>query len=209
MKILVLGAAGGAGRQLASQAIAAGHRVTAFARDPSKLNMSAPDLVPFRADAGDAEALRRALDGQDAVICAMGNPTPRQRNPALVTAIAGLVKLMESAGPSRLLYLSTILVPESRARAGRLAATVAPLIIGNDISDHVDKEQAITKSTLDWTIVRPTKLSNGPPTGRYLAGTDAVASKALGLVSRSDLAHFMVDELANNRFVRAKPVVVM
>ena len=209
MNILVLGAAGQAGRHVVGQAVAAGHRVTALARDPSKLSMSAPNLVPIAADAGDAGALGRSLDGQDAVVCVMGNPTSRQRNPGLVAAMAGLVSLMEVSGPSRLVYLSTILVPESRHRAGRLAATLAPLIIGNDIADHVDKEEAITASKLDWTIVRPTKLSNGAPTGRYLAGTDVTATKPLGMVSRSDLAGFMLGELLENRFVREKPAVVV
>lgn len=209
MNILILGAAGGAGGQMVRQAVAAGHRVTALARDPSKLKLSAPNLLAFSADAGDAEALRRALADQDAVVCMLGNPTPRRRNPSLVAAIAGLVQLMETVGPRRLLYLSTILVPETRARAGRLAATVAPLLIGNDIADHIDKERAVAASGIDWTIVRATKLSNGVSTGRYLAGTDAVATKALGMVSRADLAHFMLSVLDDNRFVRAKPVIVM
>lgn len=209
MNILILGAAGGTGSQLVRQAVAAGHRVTALARDPTRLKLSAPNLFLFPADASDAEALHDALEGQDAVVCALGNPTPRRRNPSLVAAVAGLVRLMETAGPRRLVYLSTILVPESRARAGRFAATFAPLLIGNDIADHIDKERAVAASGIDWTIVRATKLSNGSPNGRYLAGTDAIATKSLGTVPRADLAQFMLSVLEDNRFVRAKPAIVM
>ncbi|MBJ7577284.1 NAD(P)H-binding protein [Devosia sp. MC532] len=163
----------------------------------------------FSADASDSKDLIRALEGQDAVICVMGNSTPKKRNPTLVSAVASLVELMQEKGPKRLVYLSTILVPESRARAGWLAATIAPLIIGNDIADHIDKERAIISSPLDWTIVRATKLGNGAQTWRYLAGPDVTATKVLGMVSRSDLAKFMLEEVQGNRFVRAKPLIVM
>jgi len=82
MNILIVGAAGATGGHLVRQANAAGHRVTALARDPARMKLAAPNLVTFAADAGDGEALRAALTGQDAVVCALGNPTPLRRNPS-------------------------------------------------------------------------------------------------------------------------------
>jgi len=116
---------------------------------------------------------------------------------------------METAGPRRLVYLSTILVPETRARAGRFVATVAPLFIGNHIADHVEKERTVAASAIDWTIVRSAKLGNAPSNGRYQAGTDVAATNQLAMVPRADLARFMLSTLDDDRFVRAKPAIVI
>jgi uncharacterized protein YbjT (DUF2867 family) len=209
MNILILGAVGGTGSQLVRQAVDAGHRVTALARDPTRLKLVAPGLVPFQGDVGDAETLRRALAGQDVVISALGNPTPFRRNPALVAAVTGLVRLMEESGSRRLIYLSTILVPESRPQAGRFVAAVIPFLIGREIADHVEKERAITASGLDWTIVRSSKLGNGRSTQSYLAGPGVMAKRQAAMLPRADLAHFMLSLSGDQQSVRAKPVIVM
>jgi uncharacterized protein YbjT (DUF2867 family) len=156
MNILILGAAGGTGEQLVRQAVDAGHRVTAFARDPSRLKLKASSLVPFPGDVGDSETVRRALGGQDVVISALGNPKAFRRHPPLVAAVRTLVRQMEDFGPRRLVYLSSILVPESRLQAGRWVAKIIPLVIGNELADHVEKEQAVTASA-------STGLSCGQP----------------------------------------------
>ena len=208
MNILILGAAGGTGRELVRQALAAGHRVTAFARRPSRLGMTDAALLPFEGDLGDSDAVRRALGGQDAVISALGNPSPFRRNPGLVAAVASLVREMEAHGPARLVFLSSVLVPESRHQAGRLAATLVPILLSREIADHVEKEASIVDSSLDWTLVRPTKLSNGSLTGSYLSGPDVSAIRALAMLPRADLAECMLGLLEDERASRNKIVVV-
>lgn len=207
MNILILGAAGKTGRELVRQGVAAGHRVTAFARQPSRLAISDPALVPVAGDVGDEAAVRPALDGQDAVISALGNPVSYRRDPVLVAAVASLVRAMKERGPRRLLYISSVLVPETRPQAGRLIAALAPLLVGREVEDHVEKEASIVASGLDWTLFRPTKLSSAPATGRYQSAPDAVA-RSLGMLPRGDLAACMLRALADGSASHSKIVVV-
>lgn len=75
MNILVLGAAGKTGRKVVSQAIAAGHTVTAFVRDPRKLERN--DVAVAVGEARNVDDLRKALRGQDAVSARSAVRTPR------------------------------------------------------------------------------------------------------------------------------------
>jgi len=207
MRIVVFGAAGKTGREVVRQALSAGHRVTAFARNPSRIGLTHPDLVPIAGDVGDADTVKSALEGQDAVISALGNPVPYRRNPALVAGIASLVRQMQANGPRRLLYVSSVLVPETRAQAGALVAALAPLLTGREVQDHVEKEASVVGSDLDWTLFRPTKLSSGRATGSYQASPSATA-RNLKTLPRADLAECMLAMLADARASRSKIVVL-
>jgi putative NADH-flavin reductase len=73
VKVLVVGATGGTGREVVTQAVREGHDVTAFVRDPRK--MTSPDrrLRVVVGSATDGEgAVARAVSGQDVVVIALG-----------------------------------------------------------------------------------------------------------------------------------------
>ncbi|MEU1026838.1 NAD(P)H-binding protein, partial [Streptomyces sp. NPDC005904] len=72
MRLTVFGATGGIGGEIVRQALAAGHEVTAVVRDSARLSASGEGLEVFRADLGDAEALRAAVAGRDAVLSGLG-----------------------------------------------------------------------------------------------------------------------------------------
>src|SRR5664279_3212065 len=72
MRVLVIGASGKTGHEVVRQALAVGHEVTAFVRDPSRLQVRDPRLTVVRGDARSVDDLRRALAGQDAVISTVG-----------------------------------------------------------------------------------------------------------------------------------------
>jgi putative NADH-flavin reductase len=70
-------------------------------------------------------------------------------------------------------------------------AIVAPLLLRNVVADHEAKEAIVRESGLDWTIVRPPRLTNGPRTGAYRAGEHIEARATVPAISRADVAHFM------------------
>lgn len=73
MKLLILGATGGTGRALVAQALAQGHVVTAFARNPAKLNTTHPNLRVAQGDILNYDSIEAAVVGQDAVLSALGS----------------------------------------------------------------------------------------------------------------------------------------
>lgn len=76
MRLLIFGANGKTGRQLVEQSLAQGHAVTAFVRNPAKLNVTHPNLKIARGDILNYDLVDRAVRGQDAVLSALGVTPP-------------------------------------------------------------------------------------------------------------------------------------
>ena len=172
LNLLVFGATGGTGRPLVSLALSRGHAVTAFARTPAKLAMTHKRLRVAAGDVTDAEAVARAVPGHDAVCCALGAPSPFHRFPGLVDGVRHIVQAMEAARVRRLVYLSMLVGTEAASGLSVVGRRVMPLVLRHPIADHAEKEAIVRASALDWVIVRPARLTNGPRTGRYRSGVE-------------------------------------
>ena len=126
MRITILGASGGTGRELVKQALAGGHEVTAFVRTPAKLTITHPALLVLQGNVGDASAVSNAVAGRDAVLSCLGVGTPLKHDPVVIAGIRHLVSAMSAMPASRrLIYQSFIGVRDSRAAAGWLIRNVA------------------------------------------------------------------------------------
>jgi putative NADH-flavin reductase len=209
VRIVIFGAAGATGRALVTQALTQGHQVTAFVRTPAKVDLKHAGLNVVQGDVADAAAVERALFGQDAVLCALGAATPLKRDHTLVKGMDNIVSAMERSGPRRLIYLSFLGVSGGREQLSLLGRyVVAPLIMRNVVTDHEAKENIITRSGLDWTIVRPPRLTNGPHTGAYRHGGNIKAASVIPMISRADVADFMLLQLDDYAYLRKAPAVM-
>jgi len=207
MRILVFGGSGKTGREVLRQAIERRHAVTAFVRTPSKIaDVSGVRIV--QGDVSDAAGIAAALSDHDAVVSTLGVGKPLKHDPVVVAGIGHIVRAMEARGPRRLIYMSFIGVRESRSAVGFLLRYVAPIPLRHEIADHESKERIVKGSALDWTIVRPPTLTNGPGTGRYRRGEDITNRAPVSFLSRADVAHFMLDELEKPAFVRGTPRIL-
>src|SRR5215471_49272 len=110
MKLTIIAATGGVGRQVLRQALSAGHDVTAVARDPAKLPadiLAAGAVRVVTADlAGpDAQALESAVAGADAVLSALG---PHNNSDAGIATpgTAAIITAMRTAGVQRIVAIS-------------------------------------------------------------------------------------------------------
>jgi putative NADH-flavin reductase len=202
MKVLVLGAAGPTGRLFTGQARAAGHDVTAFVRRPGVEVEGARIVV---GDATDAKAIEGALAGQDAVVSTLGvrtlSPHGLQKK-----AMGVLVPAMERAGVRRLIVMSALGVGEMRQYVPPLPKVLHTLLLRWIFADKAAGEAIVTASSLDWTIVHPPLLTNGPMTGRYVA-SGAPKLSGFPKVSRADVAHFMVRSLDSGEWSRRRVAV--
>jgi putative NADH-flavin reductase len=195
-KLFILGATGGIGRELIDQALGRGHEVTAFARSPEKLCAVADRVAIEKGDPRSADDLARAMAGHDAVLSALGPPGPG-RTTIHRDAIAATIAAMKATGVRRLLAVSAAVLFENQ---GFVVWLMRSTFLRNIAEDTSGMESALMASGLDWTIARPPRLTNGALTGRYLA-KDGALPKGRLVMSRADVAKFLLDEVERNEHV--------
>ena len=202
MRVLVFGASGATGQQLIAQGLERGLSITAFVRNPSKLGNTHSGLRVVQGDVGDAAAVSNAVKGHDAVVSTLGVGTPLRHDPVVIDGVRFIVRSMAEWNVKRMVYMSFIGVSDSRADAGFMVRYVARWPLRNEIRDHEIKEGLVSGSALDWTIVRPPTLTNGPKTGSYRAGADIAARSVLPTLSRADVADCILRELSAGAHLR-------
>jgi putative NADH-flavin reductase len=208
MNLLIFGASGATGHELVKQSLAQGHVVTAFVRNLAKLAIKHERLKVLQGDVKDYFSVERAVKGQDAVCSALGVSKPLKKDPAVVDGVKNIIGAMVDNKVKRLVYLSTNAVGDSRRDAGFLIRHVIARIVHNEIIDHEQKEKLILSSSLDWTIVRAPALTKGPLTGVYRSGEAIKASALLPMMSRADVADFMLRQLTQDTFIRKTPRIL-
>lgn len=202
MNLLVFGASGATGREVVRQALARGHSVTVFLRQTARLPLQHASVRTLEGDVGDASAVRQAVAHHDAVISTLGVSAPLKPDPVVVDGVRHIVSAMEATGVTRLIYQSFIGVRDSRAAVGFVLRYVAPLPLRHEIADHEAKEAIVSASSLDWTIVRPPKLTDGPATGSFRVGEGITTWHPLPVLSRATVASFIITELEQPAYVR-------
>ncbi|HEX9182437.1 MAG TPA: NAD(P)H-binding protein [Burkholderiales bacterium] len=207
MRLLVLGATGGTGLEVLRQALAQGHELTAFARDPAKLTVADARLqvIPGALPA-DATPLEAALSGRDAVVCSLGVRNALKSGGLIANAMRVLVPAMERARVRRLLLVSANGVGETYASSPLLPRIMYRLLLSDIFADKAAGEAIVRASSLEWTIAYPVLLTDGPRTGRYRAG-EALELRGMPKISRADVADFLLRELADRAFVRKGAVL--
>jgi putative NADH-flavin reductase len=202
MKLLVFGASGKTGREVVRQALARGYAVTAFVRQTSRLPIAHANLRLVAGEISNPEAIARVVAGQTAVISTLGVGQPMTHDQAVIEGVRAIARAAEQASVERLLYLSFIGVHDSRDAAGFVLRQLATTLLRHEVADHEVKEAAIIASFVDWTIVRPPKLTNGRLTAAYRVGEDIRARSPLPMMSRADVADFMLRQLNDAAFIR-------
>ena len=207
MKIVVFGASGGTGIKIVEQALAAGHRVTAFVRNPGKVNIQHPKLLFVQGDVMDKVAVENAVAGQEAVISALGPsrpPVPRM----MEAAAENIVAAMRKHGVRRLISTTGAGVrdPQDQPKLiDHLIKGLLTLMAGAVLRDSEANVNIIRATDLDWTIVRYPRLTDGAHTGKYRVGY--VGKNSGTQLSRADGADFVLKELNEQKYVRQAPVV--
>ncbi|AWN44956.1 epimerase [Methylobacterium terrae] len=207
--LLVIGASQGIGLETVKAALAAGHRVRAFARSAGDIALSDPNLERFPGDATSAPDVAGALGGIDAVVQALGVPVRDLLGPVRLFSNATnvLVPAMEAAGVRRLIAVTGFGTGDSREAIGPLQRLPFRLVFGRAYDDKDAQEMRIRRSSLDWTFVRPGVLTGGPATGRYRV-LDRPSSWTNGLIARADVAQFIVRDLESRDHVGRAVVLI-
>jgi uncharacterized protein YbjT (DUF2867 family) len=202
MNVLVFGASGKTGREVVRQALARGFNVSAFVRDTARLPLAHANLRLVKGQITDPKAVARAIEGHTCVISTLGVGLPLRHDPIVIEGVRTIARASEHASVKRLLYMSFIGVSQSRDSAGFLLKQLAGTVLRHEVADHEVKEAAVAESLVDWTIVRAPKLTNGRLTASYRVGEDIEARSPLPMMSRADVADFMLRQLSDQSFIR-------
>ena len=199
MNVIIFGATGSVGRHLVDQALAHGHRVTAFARDTAALAQDHAQLTRYAGDVLDSAAVSDALKGQDAVMIALG---AGRRGTVRTAGTRNIIGGMMRHGVRRLVCASTLGAGDSYPALNFFWKRIMfGLLLRDAFADHQSQEDAIRESGLDWVIVRPGAYTDGPATGSFRHGFPATEKNIALKISRADVARFMLGQLTGNTYL--------
>lgn len=203
MNIAIFGATGGTGRPLLQQTLAAGHSVQALVRTPSSLDSSSDQLTVIEGNVLDETAVAQTIAGTDAVLCTLG--TRQGDDPIEAIATQHIITAMHTHNVRRLIVITSLGVGDSINQVPLFFKVLIKTALKKVIAAKNEQETMIRQSDLDWTIIRPAGLTDGPATGSYTTGTDK--SITAGQVSRADVADFMLKELETGEFMHQIPAI--
>jgi putative NADH-flavin reductase len=209
MRVLVIGASKGIGLETTRQALAAGHQVRALARSATTMTLADPRLEKVGGDALESPDVEAALVGVDVVIQTLGVGLGDMFRPVHLFSEATrvLIAAMKARGVKRLICVTGFGAGDSRASISWLQRLPFKIVFGHAYDDKSLQERLIQESGLDWTIVRPGVLTSGARTGRYQVLAEASQWRN-GIISRADVAAFLVRQIGDGSYIRKAPVLV-
>lgn len=201
--VAVFGASGRVGSLIVRTALARGFHVRAFVRKASSLSLRDERLRVFEGSVDDLAAVRAAVAGTGGVVVALG---PRREDPKPFTAkaTATILRAMGDAGVTRIVCLTGAMIGDGYPNRGSFYERMRGRYVRSApeiAKDRDEQERLVTRSALDWTVVKPPRLTDKPARGGVKAGTDLT----LGMFSslgREDLAAFLVDQVTDRRHLR-------
>lgn len=205
MNLALLGGTGRTGRHLIDLALEHGHTVRVLTRGRHPLHHTHGRLTPIIGDARDAHAIAHLVTGCDAVLSALG-PAAAAPDDTMTLAAQHLQQALPHAGIRRLITLTGAGVThpgDTPTPVDRLIRTLLALTQPRALQDATTHTELIRQSTLDWTVVRVPRLTEGParPVQAGRVGT------IKPFVTRASVAQFMLDQLTEGTFIRQAPAI--
>ncbi|MFL5832488.1 MAG: NAD(P)-dependent oxidoreductase, partial [Solirubrobacterales bacterium] len=176
----------------------------------AKLDVAHPNLDVIGGELTDAHAVRRAVNGADAVISALGPSLDRKATGMpLVAGTRTIVDAMQAEGVDRYIGMATPSLRDPRdthSFLGRLVPFMGRTFLSRAYRELLEMSQHVTGSPSDWTIARFTRPTDGARTGTVRAGflgRDRIGAS----ITRADIAGFLLDQTTDSRFHRAAPAI--
>jgi putative NADH-flavin reductase len=202
MNLLIFGSTGPSGIPLIQQALEQGHVVTAFARNPAAITFTHDRLRVHKGDILDAASVEAAVQSQNAVLSTLG-VRKLGKNTILSDGTKNIINAMQQLNVRRLIIETSLGVGDSRGQMSWIfEKIVRPTYLRNVFADKEIQEQYIRQSDLDWIIVRPAMLTNGPHTGTYEIWLGEKPTGVKLKISRADVADFMLKQLTDPVYIR-------
>jgi putative NADH-flavin reductase len=209
MKTLaIFGATGRTGIHLVRQAVVADYAVKALCRKSAAFPVPEEAICVREGDILNYDDVKNTVQGTLAVISAIGT-RPKHNDIFCARATENIVAAMKEIGIRRIICISGAMIgntPVNRSKFMQLLMNRYNKKHPAIAEDRNLQEEIIMKSGLDWTIVKPPRLSKGKAKGKYMAGEDVKAT-AFSSITRGELAGFIVSQLSSVVFVDKLPVI--
>ena len=203
VKLIIFGSTGSIGRQLVKQALEQGHMVTAFARDPVRVDIKHNNLQVAQGNVMDPASVERAVQGHEAVLCSIG---AGRKGTVRSEGTRNIIRAMEKADVRRLICQTTLGVGDSQ---GNLNFFWKYIMFGFFLrpmfADHILQENYVKQSHLDWIIVRAGAFTDGNRTGEYQHGFPDTDQTTKLKISRADVADFILKQLTDDTYLHKTP----
>jgi len=199
MKLSVFGATGKTGLEIVKQALSQGNSVTAFVRDVARLPIEHDHLTYIIGDVFAPESVTQAIQGQDAVICALGAGSSLNKTTVRSTGTINIISGMQENNLKRLMVVTAMGVGESWNTLSLFNKFFFATVLKSSRVDHEAQESVVKESGLDWTIVRPSGLTDEPWSGVYDVGENILAKTSR--IARADVADLIIKELGENALI--------
>lgn len=204
VRVAVIGANGGIGRRVVEQSLLQGYFVRAVVRNPASFTLTHPNLDVRIGDVMDIESLNALLGGMDAVISTIGKSSVKE-TVLYSRGNENVIKAMEVSDVRRVFFISAsgIEVNPTHSLIVRLATRfILQKVLKHMYADLERMEAMIKRSALDWTIMRPPRLTDNAVTGRYRISVNQYLENPWA-ISRADLAHYIVNQMTNEEIFRS------
>jgi putative NADH-flavin reductase len=216
MNIAIFGANGATGTLLAQRCLAAGYNVAALLRTPEKFPLR-DNVRVVRGSPFDLISVRHTIEGADAVLSTLGANSLKKED-VLERAVPQIITAMQQTAsqpkPVRRIIvlgsagaLSTSLDKQPAWRRWIVQNIVYKTFLKWPIASQISQWNDLSHSDLDWTMVMPPMLTNGPPHGTYRIDADALPRNG-SRISRADVADFMMQQIDNPRWIRKGVYIV-
>ncbi len=206
VNVLILGATGATGRHVVDLAVSGGDTVTVLARNPTALGAVADRVTVIAGDATSRDDVAKAAIGQDAIVSALGRGSAVRANGLFSQAAQAVTAAAGQAGIARLVWLSSFGVGETYQSASIVQKVIYRTLLRDLYADKAISEKTIRSSGLDWTLVYPTRLVDGPARRAYLVD-DPRPMKGNPTISRADVADFLYKAAVDREWVHRDAVI--
>jgi putative NADH-flavin reductase len=191
MKLFVIGATGGTGREIVQQALARGHHVSAFVRSPETVALRHERLSVLKGNVMNESQLAEAMQNHDAVVSALGPREVFKPSSLLHDSALAATRAMHRSGVRRLVVLS------AAAHFPGIPNRIVSFILRNHMRDSLAMEKVVQDSGLDWTIARPPRLTQ-EQYATYRSREGAAPRRGFSL-SRTAVVAFMLDAIERKK----------
>jgi putative NADH-flavin reductase len=200
MKIAIFGATGKTGIELVKQALEHDHEVTVMVRDPKRLPMFAKEIRVFTGDFNNLDVVKSTIEGQDAVICTLGSRELYKNTGLRTSGTRVIIEAMQEVGVKRLVVMSSMGIGESWNTLPLFTKVLFKLFMPAARADHEAQELVVKTSGLDWTIIRPSGLTNDPNVTSYEYGKQI--KPRTSRIARANVANLILKVIESNSHMR-------
>lgn len=207
MNITVIGASAGVGLETVKRALERNHKVTTLSRSAIQLPEN-QNLISLKGNALNQEDLKKSIENADAVIVALG--TGKSMKPTTLYSDFAKILTVVSAEKKNIPYVVLTGFGAGNSwdfQPNLLMKLFFKYLLKDVYADKTKMEEIISKSDINWTIVRPGLLKDKPVTEKYKVETELFKGVKVGSINRSDVADFMVKEAENQKYKKQYPAV--